>query len=331
MSKIWTILKQAFSGWSIHNVSRLGAALSYFTVVSLAPLLVIAISVAGFVFGEKAVKGEVGQTLQRLIGPSGAQAVQGMVASASRQHGGMTATILSIVLLVVGASGVFIELQSSLNTIWEVQPRPDRGVWGIVRDRLISLAMVMGTAFLLLVSMLVSAALSAISNFMPELLVGGETIWMVINSVVSFLVIGFMFGLIFKYVPDIKIRWRDVAVGALVTSALFTIGKTLIGLYLGRSAVASSYGAAGSLAIVLLWVYYVSQIFFFGAEFTRAYTQVIGSGAQPAESAVAVKADRRQAEEKVEGSRAASATAQTTRREERPSEGQRREEETKKK
>jgi membrane protein len=330
MSKTWTVLKQAFSGWSIHNVSRLAAALSYYTIFSLAPLLVIAIAIAAFFFGAKAVSGEVGQTLQGTIGQNGAQAVQGMMASASRPQGGggLLATILGIVMLVVGASGVFMELQASLNTIWEVELRPNRGIWGIVRDRVLSLTMVMGTAFLLLVSLIISAALTAIGNFMPELLPGGQTVWMVINSVVSFLVISFMFALIFKYVPDIKIRWRDVLVGALVTGALFTLGKTLLGLYLGRSAVASTYGAAGSLAIVLLWVYYVSQIFFFGAEFTRAYTQVIGSGAQPDASAVTVKADRREAEEKTEEIRTGSATAQTTRREETPSQRRRREEET---
>jgi membrane protein len=301
MKKAWKILGAAFRGWSLNKVPRLSAALSYYTIFSLAPMIVIATAIASWALGAEAVNGQVAATLRTTLGDNGAQAVQGMVQSAAQQGHGVWAASLGVLMLILGATGVFIELQSSLNSIWEVEPRPDRGTWGMIRDRLFSLGLVLATAFLLLVSLLVSTALSAIGSVLSASLPGGEVLWSVVNGCVSFAVISALFALLFKYVPDIYVRWRDVWVGALVTGALFTLGKALIGAYLGRSTVGSAYGAAGSLAIVLLWVYYVSQIVFFGAEFTKAYANIAGAGARVDESiAVPVKADAREAQETVQ-------------------------------
>ena len=279
-----SLLRSTWNGYSSDNVPRLGAALSYYTAFSLASLIVIATAIAAFFLGGQAVNDEVGSTLRGTIGENGAKAVHDMAASANQSGGGAIATALGIIALILGASGVFVELQSSLNTIWGVEPKPYRGIWGVIRNRILSLTMVICTGFLLLVSLLVSAFLSGTGKFLSGALPGGEVLWFVINAVASFAIISIMFGLIFKYVPDVKIAWRDVWIGAVVTGGLFTIGKSLLGLYLGRSSVASAYGAAGSLAIVLLWVYYVSQIVFFGAEFTKAYALQLGSDGKPDES-----------------------------------------------
>jgi membrane protein len=212
--------------------------------------------------------------------------VRTIVENAKTPSEGVVSSILGIVVLLFGASGVFGELQGALNTIWEVAPKPGRGIWGTVRDRLFSFAMVMGVAFLLLVSLILSAALAAAGRFFERSLPGGEAVWQIVNFVISFAVVSSLFAVTFKVVPDAKVRWRDVWIGAVVTAFLFSVGKFLIGLYLGKSTVASSYGAAGSIVLLVIWVYYSSLILFLGAEFTQVYAKRFGSRIRPSENAV---------------------------------------------
>jgi membrane protein len=292
MKAIWQLLGAAIASWSEDKAPRLGAALAYYTVFSLAPLLVIAVGIAGVFFGEEAARGQIVDQIRGLVGDQGAQAVETMVEHAGRQKtSGVVATAIGLAMLLFGASGVFGELQDSLNTIWGVKPRPGRGLLGVIKDRFASFTMVIGIAFLLLVSLILSAALAALG---PRL--GGGTAegaMHIVNGLVSFGVITVLFAAMYKYVPDVQIQWRDVWVGAAVTSLLFTLGKFAIGLYLGKSSVASAYGAAGSLVILLIWVYYSAQILFFGAEFTKVYAKSYGSGLRPAPDAIPVTPEAR--------------------------------------
>ena len=263
----------------------MGAALAYYTAFSIAPLLVIAIGVVGIVFGEKGGAG-VFDTIRGLIGDNGALAVQSMVqGAASKPQAGVVATAVGIVTLLVGASGVFGQLQEALNIIWKVTLKPTSG-WGVtLRRRLLSFGMVGVIAFLLLVSLVVSAGLSAAGKLFTGSLPGGEAVWQAVNALVSFGVISALFALIFKVLPDVKLPWRVAWTGGLWTSLLFSIGKLGIGLYLGKSGVASTYGAAGSVIVLLLWVYYSSQILLFGAELTRAQVERSGRRIEPKGSA----------------------------------------------
>jgi membrane protein len=290
---IFTLLKNAAQEWSEDKASRLAAALSYYTIFSLAPLLVIVIAIAGLVFGQEAAQQELLAQIEGLVGEEGATAIQEMIAGASDTGDSILAAVIGFVLLLFGASGVFAQLQDAMNTMWEVKPKEGRGILAIVKDRILSFGMVLVIGFLLLVSLVLSAALAALSNFMAGLLPANEIIMQVISFAVSFAVISFLFALIFKYLPDAEVAWGDVWLGAIVTALLFTIGKELIGLYLGRSAVASTYGAAGSLVILLLWVYYSAQILFFGAEFTQVYANRFGSRIRPAEGATFVSEEAR--------------------------------------
>lgn len=289
---IWGLIKGAFSGCSEDKVPRLGAALAYYTVFSLAPLLIIVIGIAGFFFGDEAARGEIVGQFRGLVGEDGGKAIQTMIENAGRETGsGIFASVISVVTLLFGASGVFGELQDSLNTIWGVKPKPGRGILGMLKDRFVSFTMVLGIAFLLLVSLVLSAAIATIGTA-----VGGadsEGLLHVLNLVVSFGVITLLFAAMYKYVPDVKIEWRDVWVGAAVTSVLFTLGKFAIGLYLGKGSVASAYGSAGSLVILLVWVYYSAQILFFGAEFTKVYAKDYGSGLRPEPDAEPVSPEAR--------------------------------------
>lgn len=274
---IWDVTKAAATGFSEDKLPTLGAALAYSTIFSIAPLLIISIAVAGWVFGPEASTGEIYRTVSGLIGDKGAQSIQDMVESASKNPDtGTFATVAGIVILLAGATGVFGQLQDSLNLIWRVQAVPGRSVSTILRQRLLSLSMVMVIAFLLLTSLVVSAVLAALGKYLNGYLPVGAGMWEAVNFVFSFLVITMLFAAIYKVLPDVHLAWGDVWRGALITSLLFTLGKFLIGLYLGRSSVASSYGAAGSLVVVLMWVYYSSVILFFGAEITRAYVRHAG-------------------------------------------------------
>lgn len=283
------LLKGTFAEWKEDNVPVLAAALAYYTVFSLAPLLIIAIAIAGAVFGEEAARGELVRQIQGLVGKEGAEAVQAMVQNADKPNsGGAIATIIGVILLLFGASGVFGQLQSALNTIWEVKPKPGQGIRSFLVSRFLSFAMVLVIGFLLLVSLLLSSLLAAVSYFFNGLMPGLPILGQVINFLISFGVITVLFASIYKFLPDVEIPWKNLWVGAAVTAVLFNIGKLAIGLYLGNSSVGSAYGAAGSLVVVLIWVFYSAQILLIGAEFTQVYSKYRGTPLRPSKHAVPI-------------------------------------------
>jgi len=290
---ILDLLKETFQEWQEDKAGRLAAALAYYTVFSLAPLVIIAIAIAAVVFGQEAAQGGIVTQLQDLLGKQGAEAVQEMIQNSRKPNEGRIATIISVALLLFGASGVFGQLQDALNTIWEVAPKPDRGIMGFIKDRFLSFAMVLVIGFLLLVSLVLSAALAALGNYFGNLIPGVPFIWQALNFVISFGVITLLFGMMFRILPDAKIAWSDVWIGAAITSLLFTIGKLLLGQYLGNGSVGSTYGAAGSFVVLLLWVNYSAQILFFGAEFTQVYANKYGSHIVPTKNAIPLTNDAR--------------------------------------
>jgi len=289
----WQVLKTTFSDFQEDKATRLAAALAYYTIFSIAPLLLIVLAVAGFVFGEEAVSARMDEEMRGFVGESGAQVLQDMVAHARKPGAGILASTIGVVLLIFGATGVFAQLKDALNTIWEVEPAPGRGWWRTIRDRVLSFAMVLCIGFILLVSLVVSAALAAAQEWMGNLIPGPDAVVHVLNYVASLLVIALLFALIFKYLPDAQVAWRHVWLGALATAALFTLGKLAFGLYLGQGTIGSTYGAAGSVIVVLLWAYYSAVILFLGAEFTQAHARSSGAAIQPAEDAVAVTQEAR--------------------------------------
>jgi len=296
---MWQFLKTTVYQWLDDEPFQLAAALSYYTLFSLAPLLIIAISIAGLVFGDEAAQNQVVQTLQGLVGQESAKAIQDMIRNAGEKpKAGLMSTVFGFVTLLFGAGGVVGQLQTSLNKIWGVAPKAGLGIWGFIRQRFISFAMVLSIGFLLLVSLVVSAVLSAMTQLLGSAFGGENGLPQVLDFAVSFGFVTLLFALIYKYLPDAHIRWKDVLIGAAITSLLFSIGKTLIGLYLGSSGVTSIYGAAGSLITVLLWVYYSALIFFLGAEFTQVYASQYGSGVVPAETAQAVDDRKAAAQER---------------------------------
>jgi membrane protein len=288
VSVIFQLMKQTASEWLDQGVSRLGAALALYSLFAIAPLFVIVLAIAGFWFGEQAARHELFSQVSGLVGSKGGEAIQALVSAANKPKAGAWATGFAVVMLFVGATGVFVELQDALNRVWGVRRLPGRGLRHFIKDRLLSFALVLGIGFLLLVSLILNAALSSLDTFMVGWLPAQATIWQGINFVISFGVITLLFAMIFKVLPDVKIAWRDVWIGAIITALLFNLGKLLVGLYLGRSSVASAYGAAGSLVIVLLWVYYSAQILFFGAKFTQIYSNRYGSHLEIAPNAEAV-------------------------------------------
>jgi membrane protein len=278
LEQIWGLIRKSVTAWLDDYAPSMGAALAYYTLFSLAPLLIIAIAVAGLVFGQDAARGEIVAQIQGLIGREGAIAVQGLLKSASAPAQDILATAVSIVTLVIGATTVFAELQSDLDRIWRV-PAPARvnGIWSFVRSRLLSFGLVLGLGFLLLVSLVVSAAIAAFGKWSYGFFEGRAAYLHTLNFGISFAITTALFALIFKLMPRASIAWRDVWVGAGVTSLLFEIGKLLIGLYLGTTSVASGFGAAGSLVVLLLWVYFSAQVFLLGAEFTWVCAHEYGS------------------------------------------------------
>lgn len=275
------LAKKSVQAWLDDYAPSMGASIAFYTVFSLAPLVLIVIGIAGLFWGEDAVRGELTRQIGGMVGDNGAAAIEGVVrSSAEEPEQGMAATVASIVILAVGATTVFAELQSALDRIWEV-PERDRktGIWKLLRSRLLSFGLVLSLAFLLLVSLVVSTVLSALGGWLGGLLPGWELILQVLNMVVSFGILVLLFALIYKFMPQADVAWRDVWTGAFVTALLFEIGKLVIGLYVGRSTVASSYAAAGSLVVVLIWVYYAAQVFLLGAEFTWVYANEHGSRA----------------------------------------------------
>lgn len=267
-------LKESFREWSEDQAPRMAAALAYFALFAIAPLLVIAISIAGLAFGEAAVQGRVTESIQGLVGPEGARAISGMIAAASEKKGeGIFGLVAGVVVLLLGASGLFTHLKKILDDIWEVPEPEKKGVLGTILAKLWSMGMVLSIGFLLLVSLLLSTFLSAAGSYFSQMLPLNEWVWHAINLLVSFGVITVLFAAMYKYIPDAEVAWRDVWAGAAFTALLFVIGKFAIGLYLGKSSAASAYGAAGSIVIVLLWLYYSSLIVLFGAEFTEVWAR----------------------------------------------------------
>ncbi|MCQ9617039.1 YihY/virulence factor BrkB family protein [Paenalcaligenes niemegkensis] len=272
------LAKCSYQAWSDDYASSMGAAIAFYTVFSIAPLLIIVIAVAGFIWGEDAVRGEVIQQLGGLVGQEGAESVQALIRSADRPAQGITATLVSVVILLVGATRVFAELQSALDRIWKVPAlQSTAGWWRMLRARLLSLGLVLGMGFLLLVSLVISAGLAVLGGWTAGLLPGWEVLLQGLNALASLAISTVLFAVIFKYMPQASIAWRDVWIGAIVTAVLFEIGKVLIGLYVGKSSTVSSLTAAGSLVIVLIWVYYAAQVFLLGAEFTWFYANHHGS------------------------------------------------------
>ncbi len=271
------VLNETWDNWNKHNAPKLGAALSYYTVFSIAPLLVVIVAIVGLALGKEAAQGQIMAQIQGTVGAEGAQAIQTVIRHADQPKAGVISTILGLITLFLGASGVFAELRDSLNRIWEVKTKPASGLWGMLRDRLLSFGMVLAIGFLLLVSLILSAAIAAAGKFVAGMLPIPEAVLHVVNLVFSFVVIAALFGMIYRFLPDDRIEWSDVAIGSAATSLLFTLGKFAIGLYLGKASVGSAYGAAGSLVVLLAWIYYSAQIFFFGAEFTHVYAIRHGS------------------------------------------------------
>jgi membrane protein len=271
----------------------MGASLAYYTLFALAPILVVAIAIGGLIFGAEVVRGQIVGQIQGLVGPDGGRAVQAMLEAAAHRRGSGLATAAGVITFFLGATGAFLELQTALNTIWRVKPKESGSyIRVLVMQRVISFGLVVALGFLMLTSLLVTTALSAIHNYLGATFTGMVVVWEALNVVLSLSVITLLFALIYKVLPDVKLGWREVWVGALVTAGLFSVGKLLIGLYLGTTSMASTYGAAGSVIIILVWVYYSAQIILLGAEFTRAYVEQFGRRPPPEDFAVKDKSGK---------------------------------------
>jgi len=275
---LWSMAKESVTAWIDDFAPSMGAAIAYYTAFSIAPLIIIIVAIAGFAFGEEAASGYLYGEISSLLGDEGGQAVQGMVNSASSSGKGLVATVIGVVLLVIGATTVFAELQTDLDRIWDAPAAvKSEGLWELIRSRVLSLGLVISIGFLMLVSLVVSSGLAALGEWWGGAFENVKWLLQILNFAVSLIVITVMFALMYKILPRVKIGWRDVWIGAAVTALLFTIGKFLVGIYLGKAALASSFGAAGSLAVLLVWVYYSAQIFLLGAEFTWVYAHRAGS------------------------------------------------------
>jgi len=281
LKDLWELLTETWNAWSIHKAPRSGAALAYYTTFSLAPLLVIVIAVAALVFGQEAAQGKIVTEIQGVVGVESARAIQAMIEKARAPAAGLFAAVMGLMTLLIGATGVVSELKGILNTIWHVQPSPDSGLWSTLKARLMSLAFVLGMGFLLLVSLVVSAGLAVLSEFFSRLFPSPWLlhVWQMVHFVVSLGVITVLFAMLYRFFPDTEVSWRDVGIGAGITALLFVLSQSLIGLYLGKSSIGSAYGPAGSLVLLLAWVYYASLVFLFGAEFAAVYAHRHGSRA----------------------------------------------------
>lgn len=273
------IFRLSFESWVEHRDSSRGAALAFYTLFSMTPILLLSIAIAGYFFGTEAAQGQIIQQIQSLVGPNGAEAIQALLAAARDPEAGLWATAVALVLLVVGATSVFAELKGTLDDLWEAESRTPTasGIGILLKTRLLSLSLVMVLAFLLLISLVVSAMLGMLESYIGGVWANIVPVLSIVSAIFAFFVITVLFAMIYKLLPDKKLAWDDVIIGAIFTAGLFTLGKYFIGLYLGNSAVSSSFGAAGSIVAVMLWIYYSAQIFFFGAEFTRQYALLYGS------------------------------------------------------
>jgi membrane protein len=288
------LFKNTANDWIQHKCPQLGAALAYFTVFSLAPLVLVLLAVFGLIYGgSEHARQKITEQLQYLIDPSGIKVIQDIAANASKPHAGFIATAIGVVLALSGASGVFGQLQDALNTIWSVKPKPGGGIKGFIRTRFLSFAMVGGVCFLLLASLTIETILRGLSNYLNNAMPGGHILAMGLFLIFDFAVIVLLFAMIFRFLPDAKIAWRDVWVGATLTAILFALGKFVLGLYLGSGAAGSAYGAASSLITLLLWIYYAAQILLFGAEFTQVYANTYGTRVEPEEHAVKIEITER--------------------------------------
>lgn len=275
---LWSLCTESIRRWNDDYAQSMGAALAYYAMFSIAPLLLIVISLTGIFFGPEAIRGEIFSQLRGLMGDDGALAVQQLLESVSQPEKSLLATLIGAIVLTIGATTVFGELQDDLDRIWKVPVREkEAGLWRLIRNRILSFGMILGIGFLLLVSLIFNAVLAALSKWWAPIFGEWATVASISNFIISFLMVTAMFALIYKFMPRARILWSDVIVGSLVTALLFTIGKTLIGIYLGESGVASGYGTAGSLIALLIWVYYSAQIFLLGAEFTKIYAERHGS------------------------------------------------------
>ena len=274
---ISALLKAAYLEWSKDKAPRMGAALAYYTIFSLAPLLIIAVAIAGLAFGMQAAQGEIAGQIQGLVGRGGAKAIEAMIQSAHKPAHGVIGTMIGVFALFLGASGVFCEMHDALNSIWHVSPDTKSGIRCLIKERVLSFGMVLGIGFLLLVSLLLSALLAAVTKYLGGMLPIPAVLFESLDFLLSLLFITVLFAMIFKLLPNTKIAWSDVWIGAALTSLLFTAGKFVIGFYIGKSVSASAYGAAGSLVVVVAWIYYSALILYFGAEFTRVYARTLGS------------------------------------------------------
>ncbi|HYF52262.1 MAG TPA: YihY/virulence factor BrkB family protein [Planctomycetota bacterium] len=290
---IGSLFYQTYLEWTEDMAPRLSAALAFYTIFSLAPVLMILVAIAGLVFGQDAAAGRLTGVMSEYVGQQSAEALQGIVAASAQKESSLWTTIIGVVTILIGATGVFAELQSSLNTIWEVTPRPDRGYLGLLKDRFSSFLMILGIGVVMLLSVAASTVISLLSEWFGDALPGGKAVWQGGNIAASLAILALAFALLFKYVPDVEITWGDVAVGALFTAVLFTIGKALIGWYLGSSSIASTYGAAGSVILFIVWIYYSALILFFGAEFTQVYANRFGSKVVAEPDAVPVTEEQR--------------------------------------
>jgi membrane protein len=274
---ILPLTKTAFSGFLADNGLRMAASLAYFTIFSLAPLLVITIAIAGWVFGDSAASNAITGEIQGFVGHDAASTIQSMIQSAHKPTQGVVASIIGGVTLLFGATGVFAEISDALNSVWRVEGRSQNGVWRLIKSRFLSVGMVLAVGFLLLVSLMVSALVAGIFKYFGAMIPIPEMFLQAVEFIISLSVLTGLFAMMFAILPEAKLDWSDVAFGAFATAVLFTAGKTAIGLYLGKTISASAYGAAGSLLLVVAWIYYSALIFYFGAEFTRAYATTFGS------------------------------------------------------
>jgi membrane protein len=287
---IVALFKNTASEWIQDKCPQLGAALAYFTVFSLAPLVLVLLAVFGLIFGgSDQARQKITEQLQYLIDPSGIKVIQDIATNASNPQAGILATTIGVVIALFGASGVFGQLQEALNTIWGVKPKPGGGIWGFIRTRFLSFGMVGGVCFLLLVSLTIETLLKGLSAYLKNVMPGGDLVALALFLIFDLVVIVLLFAMIFRYLPDAKIAWRDVWVGATLTAVLFALGKFVLGLYLGSGAAGSAYGAASSLITLLLWIYYAAQILLFGAEFTQVYANTYGTRVEPQEHAVKIE------------------------------------------
>jgi len=266
-----SLLKRTYSSWSNHHAPRLGASVAFYTLLSFAPLLVLTVAVVALVFEQQRAQASLIEQARQMVGDRGADTVKSLLSTAQKPSSGLIASIIAFATLLFGASGVFTELREALNIIWDAEPTSESALPGMIKQRLFSFGMVLAVGFLLLVSLIISAGLAFVGKFFSQLLPLPAFVFEVVNFAVSFIVIAVLFALLFKFVPARQISWRDVRIGAIGTAILFTVGKSVLGFYLGKASVGSAYGAAGSLVAVIVWVYYSAQIFFFGAEFTRVY------------------------------------------------------------